>query len=227
MCAWRGVWHVARLPGEKRREQLLTVALELFSTLGYARTTTAELAKAAGVTEPIIYRHFKSKRELFVALIRRTAERTLAYWEESLADAQDPAQRLRRLLGENPMVSSEEGHKGYLVFLQAIAEVEDELIVQAVRDHIRDLHAFLSREIRQAQMQRKVPGAFSAELIAWALIHSGLGYGVLQAMRIPGQGTDEKGRHVRDVIGLLLVGRPRRETAPERAPERKSRGERN
>ena len=60
---------MSRLPASKRREQLLDKAAELFAKNGYARATTAQLAKAAGVTEPIIYRHFKSKRDLFVALI--------------------------------------------------------------------------------------------------------------------------------------------------------------
>jgi len=45
------------------------------------------------------------------------------------------------------------------------------------------------------------------------LIHNGLGYGVLEAMAIPGQGTDSHGTHTRDVIARLLVGRDRSEPA--------------
>ena len=70
-----------RLPADQRREQLLDRAAELFARHGYARATTAELAKAAGVTEPIIYRHFKSKRDLFISLIERTGRETLDVWE--------------------------------------------------------------------------------------------------------------------------------------------------
>ena len=55
---------MSRLPAAKRREQLLDCAAVLFSEHGYARATTSELARTAGVTEPIIYRHFKSKRDL-------------------------------------------------------------------------------------------------------------------------------------------------------------------
>ena len=96
---------MSRLPAEKRREQLLDCAATLFAKSGYARSTTAELARCAGVTEPIIYRHFASKKDLFVALIERTAARTLQHWQDRLADADEPAERLRRLLGENPMAS--------------------------------------------------------------------------------------------------------------------------
>ena len=77
--ATRGLWRTSgrrgegarmtRLPAAQRREQLLDEASKLFAQLGYARATTSQLAKAAGVTEPIIYRHFASKRDLFIALI--------------------------------------------------------------------------------------------------------------------------------------------------------------
>ncbi len=197
---------MSRLPAAERREQLLDVAAELFARAGYARATTAELAKAAGVTEPIIYRHFASKRDLFVDLIERTAKRTLEHWEQHLADAKDAAERLKRLIGDNPMVS-DYGRESYRVFLQAITEVEDAKIKEAVSRHIGELHAFLKKEIERAQGERRVTKALSAEMIAWLLIDIGMGYGVLAAMGVPGQGVDSKGRHVQDVLERLLVGR--------------------
>lgn len=197
---------MTRLPAAQRKAQLLDVAADLFSRAGYARATTAELAKAAGVTEPIIYRHFASKRDLFVDLIERTAARTLEVWEKHLSGAKDPAERLRRLLGDNPMVMDEE-RAAYRVFLQAITEIDDEKIHQAVVKHITGLHAFIRREIDRAQEERKLTRVFSSELVAWVLIDIGLGYGILDAMRIPGQGEDKKGRSVRDVLERLLVGK--------------------
>jgi AcrR family transcriptional regulator len=195
-----------RLPAKERRSQLLDAAAELFATRGFARATTAELAKAAGVTEPIIYRHFASKKKLFIALIDRTGEETIAHWEKHLADAKDPAERLRRLLSDNPMVV-EVGRLPYRVLMQAITEVDDASIRKAIANHFANLHEFLVREIKRAQEDRKVMKVFSAEVIAWILIHAGLGYGVLDALRVPGQGEDAKGTTVRDVFERLLVGR--------------------
>lgn len=173
---------------------------------GYARATTAELAKAAGVTEPILYRHFDSKRDLFVALIERAGRRTIANWEHHLAGAADPAERLKRLLGDNPMVTLE-GRHDYLVLLQAITEVDDELIHSAITTTFKNLHLFLQKEVDRAQADHKVTSRFSAELIAWLLIHIGLGYGSLSALKIEGQGMDASGTHVQDVLTRLLIGR--------------------
>lgn len=197
---------MTRLPAAQRREQLLDVAAELFAERGYARATTNELAKAAGVTEPIIYRHFKSKRDLFVALIERTGRQTLEQWEEDLEGAADPAERLRRLIGDNPMVS-QRGRAGYRVLLQAISEIGDEQIHKAVSDHILAVHAFLAKEVKNAQDQHKLVRRFSADIVAWLLINIGMGYGVVSAMAIPGHGRDQSGAHVQDVLGRILTGK--------------------
>lgn len=197
---------MSRLPASLRREQLLDCAADLFANSGYARATTSQLAKAAGVTEPIIYRHFDSKRDLFAALIERTGRETIGAWEQHLADAKDAAERLRRLIGDNPMVR-DKGRSAYRVILQAITEVEDPVIHAALRAHIRSLHAFLTEELVRAQEEHKVGSRFSAEIMAWLLIHAGLGYGVLSAMGISGHGTDAGGTHVAAVIARLLVGR--------------------
>lgn len=50
------------------KQQLLDAAAAVFSEYGYARATTKEIAKAAGVAEGTIYRHFADKQELFTAV---------------------------------------------------------------------------------------------------------------------------------------------------------------
>ncbi len=197
---------MSRLPAAKRREQLLDVAAELFSVKGYAGATTAQMGKVAGITEPIIYRHFKSKRDLFVALIERTGRQTLEQWENELDGVDGPAARLAKIINENPMVS-EGGRKGYRVLLQSISEVDDALIHKAVSDHMIRLHAFITREIVRAQEGHKVTNRFSAGVLAWVLVNVGMGYGVLTAMGVPGHGFDASGTHVKDVLGRILVGR--------------------
>lgn len=196
----------SRLPAAERREQLLDVAAELFSRNGYARATTAQLARAAGVTEPIIYRHFSSKRDLFVALIERTGERTLNAWREHLADATDPADRLRRLINDNPMVTAA-GRDSYRVFLQSLSESDDEAIREAVHEHIDKLREFLEEELEAAQRARRVPQRFSADVLARVMLCMGLGYGVLSAMGIAHPGRAADGQHVSEVLARALVGR--------------------
>jgi TetR/AcrR family transcriptional regulator len=58
-----------RLSSVDRRRQLIEAAMDLFSRKGFAGTTTKEIARAAGVSEAIIFRHFATKRDLYTAII--------------------------------------------------------------------------------------------------------------------------------------------------------------
>ncbi|MFN4197052.1 MAG: TetR/AcrR family transcriptional regulator [Caldimicrobium sp.] len=53
----------------KTKEKLLKAALELFSEKGYLGATTKEIAKRASVSEPTLFRHFKNKNNLFIAVL--------------------------------------------------------------------------------------------------------------------------------------------------------------
>ena len=61
--------YTGRMPADIRREQILQTAVDLFSQRGFKGTTTKEIAKAAGVSEAIIFRHFASKDELYAAIL--------------------------------------------------------------------------------------------------------------------------------------------------------------
>ena len=58
-----------RLPAARRRKQLLDVSLEVFAERGFHPTSMNDLAEAAGVTKPVLYQHFGSKRALYQELL--------------------------------------------------------------------------------------------------------------------------------------------------------------
>src|SRR6476469_8330062 len=58
-----------RLPAEQRRTQLLGVAVEIFAERGFHATSMDDIAEAAGVTKPVLYQHFPSKRALYRELL--------------------------------------------------------------------------------------------------------------------------------------------------------------
>lgn len=58
-----------RMPRDKRRAQLIDVAMDVFAQTGYAQTTMDEIAQRAAVSKPVLYQHFKNKRDLFFTLI--------------------------------------------------------------------------------------------------------------------------------------------------------------
>ncbi len=58
-----------RMSGDERRTQILEVAIKLFSQRGFSGTTTKEIAKSAGVSEAMVFKHFANKEELYSAIL--------------------------------------------------------------------------------------------------------------------------------------------------------------
>lgn len=58
-----------RLPAARRRRQLVVAAIELFGAQGFHETSMDDIADEAGVTKPVLYQHFPSKRDLYVELL--------------------------------------------------------------------------------------------------------------------------------------------------------------
>src|SRR5581483_11978836 len=87
----------ARLSKAERKRQLLAHAKQLFVTLGYHATTTEKIAAAAGISEPVLYRHFESKKALFLEVLQEIREATLTRWHEETAGLTDPLARLHAI----------------------------------------------------------------------------------------------------------------------------------
>jgi AcrR family transcriptional regulator len=66
-----------RLPAPARREQILDVAVEVFARNGFHGTSMNDVADAAGVTKPVLYQHFDSKQDLYMALLDEVGNRLL------------------------------------------------------------------------------------------------------------------------------------------------------
>ena len=77
-----------RMAGGLRRQQILEVAMRLFSQHGFRGTTTKEIAQAAGVSEAMVFRHFATKQELYSAILDfKACSGSLGDPREFLADA--------------------------------------------------------------------------------------------------------------------------------------------
>jgi AcrR family transcriptional regulator len=75
------------MPADQRRQQLFEVARERFAQQGFHATSMDEIAEAAGVTKPVLYQHFPSKRALYVELLEETGRQLLSTLAEATAQA--------------------------------------------------------------------------------------------------------------------------------------------
>lgn len=83
-----------RLSADERRRQLFAVALQIFAERGFDAATMDEIAERAGVTKPLLYQHFSSKRALYLELVDSVAEELLSSIGEATASATGPRQQV-------------------------------------------------------------------------------------------------------------------------------------
>jgi AcrR family transcriptional regulator len=85
-----------RLPAEQRRRQLLDVARQEFASRGFHATAMDDVAAAAGVTKPVLYQHFRSKRALFVELLEDVGAQLIERLEFATGTAATGRERVER-----------------------------------------------------------------------------------------------------------------------------------
>src|SRR6476659_1567753 len=83
-----------RLPADERRQQLLEVACSLFARSGFHDTSMDDIAEGAGVTKPVLYQHFPSKRALYGELLEDTGRRLLDHLTEATGRATSGRERV-------------------------------------------------------------------------------------------------------------------------------------
>jgi TetR/AcrR family transcriptional regulator len=163
-----------RLPAEERRAALLETACNAFSCGSYRGTTTAEIAREAGVTEPVLYRHFDSKRDLYLACLEEVWGGVRTMWEEAVATEPDPAlwvAAMGRSFIESevarPLISN--------LWVQALAEAsEDEVIRAYMKEHMRAVHAYVVGVGKRAQAAGAIAADRDIDAEAWIFISLGL-----------------------------------------------------
>jgi AcrR family transcriptional regulator len=100
----------ARLPRDQRRIQLLDAASQVFASKGYHAAAMDDIADAAGVSKPVLYQHFPSKLDLYLALLDQSCDRLVEVLEEALASTDDNADRvIATVAAFYEFISSESG----------------------------------------------------------------------------------------------------------------------
>jgi AcrR family transcriptional regulator len=163
-----------RLPAAERRAALLETAIRVFSEGSYRGTTTAEIARAAGISEPILYRHFASKRDLYLAALDHVWGKARESWEEALTST-DNVREAFEAIGRAHVTVRDCKFQMAELWVQALSEAaEDPELRNHLRRHMRSVHDFLAGLIRQGQAQGVLHPDRDADAEAWTFIAGGV-----------------------------------------------------
>lgn len=154
---------------------ILSAALSVFAEGGYDRASMRAVAKAAGITTPVLYDHFTSKADLYAALVEAEADALIASWErEGLAVPDGSAEQLfRRTIGTifDWVAANEAGWR--IIFLDSPS---DPAVAQAHRRRQERATAVLAAQFARVpvlrlsvDLERERAEGFLAEAAKWTV----------------------------------------------------------
>jgi AcrR family transcriptional regulator len=144
-----------RLPAAERRELIIEAAGRAFGDRGYEGARLDEIAGAAGVTKPILYRHFGSKQELYLALLDRHRD-DLPTFGERMPTEGSPPERLRAVLELWLDYVESHSYAWQMIFRDTGGGVPIEASRRELNARAREVLAAIIRELGPAIPRREV-----------------------------------------------------------------------
>jgi AcrR family transcriptional regulator len=162
----------SRLPAARRRRQLLEVARRVFAERGFHAASMNDIAVAAGVTKPVLYQHFASKRELFSELLRDVGRDLQDTITKAVTAAETPRQMVE--LGFSAYFSFVDEHRNaFQLFYGGSMARDTEFadVVSQTENAVAGLVAGLIEIDGLSDGQRQVLGHGIVGMIEGASIH--------------------------------------------------------
>jgi AcrR family transcriptional regulator len=159
-----------RLSAGERRQVVLDTACRVFSQSSYRGATTAKIARESGISEPILYRHFGSKRDLYLACLDEAWRALRELSEQAIADSPDTC------LGAvaDAWMAKRANIRLVDLWIRALSECDDPVVAEALRVQVREVHAFFADLIRDGQARGVVHADRDPVAEAWVFVAGGL-----------------------------------------------------
>ncbi|ORW89543.1 TetR/AcrR family transcriptional regulator [Mycolicibacter terrae] len=157
----------SRRPGHSARDEILDAAAELFTTVGYAATSTRRIAESVGIQQASLYHHFAAKDDILDALLAGTVDASLQLAAELLTEGGPAAPRLHTLVvADTTQLCGGRWNLGTLYLLPEL-RVERFAAFRRRRGELRDHYRELSRAVIAEH-----DGAPAAEDLPFRLVES-------------------------------------------------------
>lgn len=162
-----------KLPQDVRVEQILGAARSCFLQDGYYQTRVDDIALRAGLSKGGVYFHFRSKREIFLALVEHDYEQSMGALREIVASPDDVARKLRALARHFfQLFATSTDHARFMVVLgdMALRDHETRSLLQGLhRNYINELTSLLRQGLSEGEMRDELDVTAAAELLKAAI----------------------------------------------------------
>lgn len=143
-------------------------AKHVFAQSTYTEASTDELARASEVTEPMLYKHFGSKKGLFLAVLHEYGPQFLAQLQERISRRaeKDMLDALTHIVDDYRATIHADPEIQRILF-QAVLDTDDPDIARCVTEHNRKIYAFIYQLVKHAQELGLLDATINPEAATW------------------------------------------------------------
>ncbi|MCC1493509.1 TetR/AcrR family transcriptional regulator [Cognatishimia sp. F0-27] len=154
-----------RQSAEERKAQIVAEVLRLADEIGPDRLSTTDVARAIGLSQPAIFRHFPTKGALWLAVAEEIADRLQSYWAAAEAGATGPQARLKALIGAQLTAIAETPALPSILFSREL-QVDNPALREVFRGLLSAFEGRLVAVIRELQAAGDLKRDVSPEDVA-------------------------------------------------------------
>lgn len=157
-----------RLPGKEREVQILHAATAVFARSNYRVASTAEVAAAAGIAEPTVFKYFPTKKSLFLRILQGTGGGILHAWQRVISPDATGVETLERM-GDAYIRGVRRHTDEMKVQFQALAESDDPDFAGVLRANHEGYVRFFRDVIEGGMRDGSIRPDIDPEAMAWLL----------------------------------------------------------
>jgi len=187
-------------PAHERRRLILEEAQAVFASDSYARTATADIGRAAGVSAPAIYRYFSSKKDLYLSTLRLASERLLGIWKRIFDEGIDPLENVwtigmayyDHLQSRSPVTR---------LWFRALSEAGDDRVRAILAKNFAAEVDLLEENLKRGRARGLVRRDIDLRIAAWHFMGIGLTFDLINLLGL----EDELDRSKVEAWGRLYL----------------------
>lgn len=192
-----------RQSAEERKAQIVAEVLRLADEIGPDRLSTTDVARAVGLSQPAIFRHFPTKGALWLAVAETIAERLQSDWAAADAGASAPHARLKALIGAQVSAISETPALPSILFSREL-QVDNPALRDVFRGLLGSFQELLVTAIRDLQAAGSLRRDVSPEDVAVLLTSLVQGVAIRWTLSARGFSLVQEGLRLFDVQMALI-----------------------
>ena len=190
-----------RLPAKERKKQIRKCAVKVFARTNYQSTRVADIASEAGISEAAVYKHFPSKNDIYLDVLKHMSTRILTFWKEEIHKEPDAYQALRNM-GLTYFLRMSKHPDELKVQFQAISEVGNPEIAERLHQDHQNYMDLIGEVIKRGIRDGSFRKDADPDILSWLFNGVGILMNMMNLLSFKGKFNEKT---VTKIIDHLLA----------------------